>query len=42
MKIFRFCSLSESAPIRIVVRVAATALASTIREISAAEALNIL
>ena len=42
MNTFRLPSLSESAPIKTVVRVAATALAATMAEISAAEALNIL
>ena len=42
MKSFRFPILSESAPMKTVVNVAATALAPTIREISEAEALNIL
>ena len=42
IKIFRFPILSDRAPIRMVVRVAATALAVTIRAISEADARNIL
>ncbi|MBR2398062.1 MAG: hypothetical protein IKA97_04770, partial [Clostridia bacterium] len=42
INIFRFPTLSESAPINIVVKVAVTADAPTIKEISVAEALNIL
>ena len=42
INIFRFPILSDNAPIKIVVSVAATALAATIAEISAAVALNIL
>ena len=42
MNAFLLPSLSESAPIRSVVSVAATALAATIAEISAADAPNIL
>ena len=42
MKSLRLPILSDKAPINTVVRVAATALAATIAEISEAEALNIL
>ena len=42
IKIFRLPSLSESAPIKIVVKVATIEEAETISEISAAEAANIL
>ena len=42
MKIFRFPIRSDSAPIRIVVSVAAAELAVTIRAMSAADAWNIL
>ena len=42
IKSLRFPILSESAPMNTVVRVAATALAATIAEMSAADALNIL
>ena len=42
MKAFRFPSMSEAAPIRMVVTAAVTALAITITEMSEAEAWNIL
>ena len=42
IKILRLPTLSDKAPIKMVVTVAATALAETIREISAALAANIL